>query len=183
MFNRLYLPLAKWAPMQPATIDPTLDLCTRYPLRLGGPRQRGIRSLPDTCTHGQHWESLDLLILSPTPYPLGYMLPGYINKKLRNVMSVLQSLCVCVCACVCMRGGKVTKTDAFVWEKFGTKNVCVRVCVSGEPGRGMFVLDTKMPNILQWGTAMTNRWNEELRWVRISLDTSLDIKYQPSDVI
>ena len=43
--------------MQPATIDPTLDLCTRYPLRLGGPRQCGIRSLSDTSTHGQHWES------------------------------------------------------------------------------------------------------------------------------
>ena len=43
--------------MQPATIDPTLDLCTRYPLRLGGLRQCGIRSLPNTSTHGQHWES------------------------------------------------------------------------------------------------------------------------------
>ena len=59
--------------MQPATIDPTLDLCTRYPLRLGGPRQCGIQSLPNTSTHGQHWESnprpSDL-----TPYPLGHML-------------------------------------------------------------------------------------------------------------
>ena len=44
-------------PRQPATIDPTLDLCIRYPLRLGGPRQCGIRSLPNTSTHGQHWES------------------------------------------------------------------------------------------------------------------------------
>ena len=43
--------------MQPVAIDPTLDLCTRYPLRLGGPKQCGIRSLPDTSTHGQHWES------------------------------------------------------------------------------------------------------------------------------
>ena len=42
--------------MQPAAIDPTLDLCTRYPLRLGGLRQCGIRSLPDISTHGQHWE-------------------------------------------------------------------------------------------------------------------------------
>ena len=25
--------------MLPATIDPTLNLCTRYPLRLGGPRR------------------------------------------------------------------------------------------------------------------------------------------------
>ena len=50
-------PLSRWAPMQPATIDPTLDLCTRYPLRLGGPRQCGMRSLPDTYTHGLLWES------------------------------------------------------------------------------------------------------------------------------
>ena len=50
-------PLARWVPMQPATIDPTLDLCTRYPLRLGGPRQYGMQSLPDTSTHGQHRES------------------------------------------------------------------------------------------------------------------------------
>ena len=50
-------PLARWAPMQPATIDPPLDLCTRYPLRLGRQRQCGIRSLPDTSAHGQHWES------------------------------------------------------------------------------------------------------------------------------
>ena len=50
-------PLARWALMQPATIDLTLDLCARYPLRLGGPRKCGIRSLPDTSTHGQHWES------------------------------------------------------------------------------------------------------------------------------
>ena len=50
-------PLARWVSMQPATIDPTLDLCTRYPLRLGGPRQCGILGLPDTSTHSQHWES------------------------------------------------------------------------------------------------------------------------------
>ena len=43
--------------MQPATIDPILKLCTRYPLRLGGPRQCGMRSLPDTYTHGLLWES------------------------------------------------------------------------------------------------------------------------------
>ena len=57
MFFRLYLPPGSGRLRQPATIDPTLDLCTRYPLRLGGPRQCGIRSLPDTSTHGQHWES------------------------------------------------------------------------------------------------------------------------------
>ena len=43
--------------MQPETIDPTLDLCTRYPLQLGGPKQCGLRSLPNTYTHGQHWET------------------------------------------------------------------------------------------------------------------------------
>ena len=43
---------------QPTAIDPTLDLCTRYPLQLGGLRQCGIRSLPNTCTHDQDWESI-----------------------------------------------------------------------------------------------------------------------------
>ena len=64
--------LARWVPMQPATIDPTLDLCTRYPLRLSEPRQCG--SLPDTSTHGQHWESnprpsdLESNVLSTGPH-------------------------------------------------------------------------------------------------------------------
>ena len=70
-------PLVRWAPMQPAIIDPTLDLCTRYPLRLGGPKQYGIRSLPDTFTHGQHWESnprpSDLE--SNRPYPIHTLVP------------------------------------------------------------------------------------------------------------
>ena len=39
------------------TIDPILDLCARYPLQMGGPRQCGIRSLPGTSTHDYHWES------------------------------------------------------------------------------------------------------------------------------
>ena len=43
--------------MQPATVDPTLDLCTRHSLRVGGPRQCGIQSLFNTSTHGQQWES------------------------------------------------------------------------------------------------------------------------------
>ena len=51
------LPPLAVAAQQPATIDPTLDLCIRYPLWLGGPRQSGIQSLPDTPTHSQHWES------------------------------------------------------------------------------------------------------------------------------
>ena len=45
-------------------LDSTLDLCTRYPLRLGGLRQCGIQSLPDTSTHDQHWE------LNPRPSDL-----------------------------------------------------------------------------------------------------------------
>ena len=49
-------PLARWAPMQPTTIDLTLDLSTRYPLQLGWLRQCGIRSLPDTSTNDQCWE-------------------------------------------------------------------------------------------------------------------------------
>ena len=35
-------PLARWVPMQPAPIDPTSDLCTRYLLWLVEPRQCGI---------------------------------------------------------------------------------------------------------------------------------------------
>ena len=54
------LPLAVGT-QQPATTDPTLDLCTRYPLWLGGPGQCGIQSLPDTFKHGQPWE------LNPRP--------------------------------------------------------------------------------------------------------------------
>ena len=32
--------------MLPATIDPTLNLCTRYPLLLGGQRQCGFKACP-----------------------------------------------------------------------------------------------------------------------------------------
>ena len=62
--------LARWAPMQHGIIDPTLDLCTRYPLRLGG------RSLPDTFTHDQYWESNPIPsdLESNALYPLGHML-------------------------------------------------------------------------------------------------------------
>ena len=85
-------PLAKWAPMQPATVDSTLDLCTRYPLRLGGPRQCGIQS----CLTLLHMPSTgnrtpDLLILSPTPYPLGHMLPSVLSCKHYTYM---HSLCL-----------------------------------------------------------------------------------------
>ena len=45
--------------MQLRTIDPTLDLCTWYPLRLGGPRQCGVglQRLFDTSTNDQCWKS------------------------------------------------------------------------------------------------------------------------------
>ena len=43
-------PLARLAQahiyMLPATIDPTLNLCTRYPLLLGGQRQCGFKACP-----------------------------------------------------------------------------------------------------------------------------------------
>ena len=42
---------------QPATINPTLYLSTRYTLWLGGLPQCEIQSLPDTSAHGQHIES------------------------------------------------------------------------------------------------------------------------------
>ena len=42
--------------MQQAAIDPTLDRCTRYPLRLGGLMQYGIQSL----LYGS--ENLDLTV-------------------------------------------------------------------------------------------------------------------------
>ena len=48
---------------QPATINPTLELCTTYPLR----------SLHDTSTHDQHWESnpkpSDLESNAPSTWP------------------------------------------------------------------------------------------------------------------
>ena len=82
-------PLARWTPMQPATIEPTLDLCTRYPLRLGRPRQCGIRSLPDTSTYGQHWDSnprpsdLESNALSTGPHALYIWKYTYTGPQLR----------------------------------------------------------------------------------------------------
>ena len=96
MFFRLYLPPGSGRLRQPTTIDPTLDLCTRYPLRLGGPRQCGIRSLPNTSTHGQHWES------NPRPYT-----PSQINEYFSTYteisccenMSSIWSPCSCYETC------------------------------------------------------------------------------------
>ena len=82
-------PLARWAPMQPAAIDPTLDLCTRYPLWLSGPRQCGIQSLPDTSTHDSAGNRTpDLLILSPIPYLLGHVFPWPLDGA--TLLTILQ---------------------------------------------------------------------------------------------
>ena len=56
---------------------------TRYPSLLGGQRQHGMRSLPDTSTHDHQRESNptpDHLILSPMPYPLVHMLHNNISR-------------------------------------------------------------------------------------------------------
>ena len=75
MFNRLYLSPGKVGANAAATIDPTLDLCTRYPVWLGGRRQCGVRSLPNAPYVVNTGNGTpDLLILSPTPYPLDHML-------------------------------------------------------------------------------------------------------------
>ena len=66
-------PLAEGA-QQPATIDPTVDLCTMCPLQLGGPRQCGIRSLPNAFTHDQHWE---LNPIPQHPVHLASLLPHF----------------------------------------------------------------------------------------------------------
>ena len=95
-------PLASWAPVQPATIDLTLDLCTRYPLRLGGPRQCGIRSLPDNSTHGQHWESnprpsdLEFNALSTGPHAptihTSHLFSVSIGRRLQDPLAELVKL-------------------------------------------------------------------------------------------
>ena len=66
-------PLARWVPMQPATIDSTLDLCTRYPLRPGSVEYEVCQTPLHMASTGN--QTPDLLILSPTPYPPGHMLP------------------------------------------------------------------------------------------------------------
>ena len=62
--------------MQPAAIDETLGLCTRYQLGLGGLRHCGMRSLPDTFVHMTSTgdQTRDLLILSTMHYPLSHVL-------------------------------------------------------------------------------------------------------------
>ena len=44
MFSRL--PFPSWMPMQPASANPSLDLCTRYPLQLSGSRQCEMQPYP-----------------------------------------------------------------------------------------------------------------------------------------
>lgn len=66
---------------QPATIDPTNDLFTRYPLQLCDTRQLGMGILFDTSTNDQQWESdpRPQWTLSPTsyiyPFPLFFITP------------------------------------------------------------------------------------------------------------
>ena len=72
----------QWAPMQPATIGATWDLCIRYQLHLGDMRQCGM---PDTSTYDHHWE-LNFLILSLMPYLLGPVFPQ--NQQLGTDASV-----------------------------------------------------------------------------------------------
>ena len=92
---QIFPPLAVGT-QQPARIDPTLDLCTRYPLQLGGLAQCEIGSLPtllNTVNTGNR--SPDLLILNPMPYPLGHMLPKFCGKfchlqQQHNVLTHIQ---------------------------------------------------------------------------------------------
>ena len=46
IYQTLPFPLARIARNAAATIDPTLNLCTRYPLLLGGQRQCGYKACP-----------------------------------------------------------------------------------------------------------------------------------------
>ena len=95
----LTFPLSRWVPMQSGTIDPTLDLCTRYPLRLGGPMQCGTQTFPDTATHEQHWES------NPRPSDLGVQHPIYMASTptfaevpvVLKVVHYMTGICMLVC--------------------------------------------------------------------------------------
>ena len=106
MFFRLYLPPGSGRLRQPATIDPTLDLCTRYPLRLGGPRQCGIRSLPNTSTHGQHWES------NPRPSDLE-----------SNALSTWPRAPTCTCS---MKWNRMKSESRNFEMKYMRINLCLR---------------------------------------------------------
>ena len=57
MFFRHYLPPGSGRLRKPATIDPTLDLCTRYPLGLVGPRKCGIQF----ARHFYTWSALGIV--------------------------------------------------------------------------------------------------------------------------
>ena len=64
----MYLPW-QLAPTAPATINLIMNQCT--PGTQMAQSSMGLRSLPETSTHDQQWESL---ISSPTPYPLSHIL-------------------------------------------------------------------------------------------------------------
>ena len=68
------LPALAVGAQQPATIDPTFDLCTRYQLWLV---DRGSVEYKVYAKHMARTgnQTPDLLILSPMPYPLSHVLP------------------------------------------------------------------------------------------------------------
>ena len=75
--------LARWAPIQPAIIDPILDPCTRYPyswVDQGSVEYEVCSILLHMASTGNR--TPDLLILSPMPYPLGHALPSNTNMIL-----------------------------------------------------------------------------------------------------
>ena len=60
---------------------------TRYPSLLGEQRQYGMRSLPETSTHGQQWEwNLRTSDLESTPYQLGHMLQSTLENQINQNM-------------------------------------------------------------------------------------------------
>ena len=78
-FLEFTFPMARCLPMQTAdiAIDPTLDLCTRYPLRLGQLRQCGIQSWSNISTHDKYWESIPKpSYLEPNASLPGHLLPN-----------------------------------------------------------------------------------------------------------
>ena len=67
--------MAFWAPLQPATVDPSLYKSTRYRLRVDD--QFGVESKvwPNISTYDlQRLPKRDPLLLRPMPYPLCHML-------------------------------------------------------------------------------------------------------------
>lgn len=80
-----------------AGVDKTLNLCTRFLLRLGGPRQHGMQSFPNTFTHNYTGNrTCDLYILGPTLFSLRHVLPLYLQwtYKLLSARNLLIPLLI-----------------------------------------------------------------------------------------